>query len=122
MSSTRLLNNSFVKKFRRPLGRVRRWLRSRPRRTLRQREKLLRDATLTLSDRKLLERVETRISPNDGMYVGNGAHYYRAGLSAIDCIEQALIAARISTVRNVLDLPCGHGRVLRFLVHRFPEA
>ena len=122
MSSTRFMNNSFVKRIRRPLGRVRRWLRSRPAKTLKQREKLLRDATLTLSDRKLLERVETRISPNDGMYVGNGNHYYRVGLSAIACIEQALIAAKINTVRNVLDLPCGYGRVLRFLVHRFPEA
>ncbi|MGI9067505.1 MAG: class I SAM-dependent methyltransferase [Pyrinomonadaceae bacterium] len=82
----------------------------------------MQDSTLTLSDRKLLELVETRISPNDGMYIGNGAHYYRVGLSAINCIEQALIAAGINTVRNVLDLPCGHGRVLRFLVHRFPEA
>ena len=122
MSSTPLLNNSFVRKIRRPLGKIRRWLRSRPRRTLRQREKLLRDNTLTLSDRKLLEQVETRISPNDGMYVGNGNHYYRVGLSAIACIERALNAAKINTVRNVLDLPCGHGRVLRFLVHRFPEA
>lgn len=122
MSATYLLNNSFVKKVRRPLGRIRRWLRSRPWRTLRQREKLLRDATLSSPHRKLLELVETRISPNDGMYIGNGNHYYRVGLSAIDCIEQALIAARITTVRNVLDLPCGYGRVLRFLIHRFPDA
>jgi SAM-dependent methyltransferase len=104
------------------LGRIRRWLRSRPWITLKQRERLLRDATLRTSERELLELVETRISPNDGMYIGNGAHYYRVGLSAIECIEQALVAARINTVRNVLDLPCGHGRVLRFLVHRFPEA
>jgi SAM-dependent methyltransferase len=97
-------------------------MRSRPRRTLKQREALLQDATLTLSDRKLLELVETRISANDGMYTGNGSHYYRIGLSAIDCIEQALNAAGINTVRNVLDLPCGHGRVLRFLVLRFPHA
>lgn len=83
---------------------------------------LLRDASLTSADRKLLELVETRISPNDGMYIGNGSHYYRVGLSAVDSIEQALIAANMKTVRNVLDLPCGHGRVLRFLVHRFPEA
>src|SRR5688500_1740556 len=122
MSSTPLQNNSVVKKIRRPLGRIRRWLRSRPGRTLKQREMLLRNGPLTSADRKLLELVETRISPNDGMYVGNGAHYYRVGLSAINCIEQALIAARINTVKNVLDLPCGHGRVLRFLVHRFPEA
>lgn len=122
MSFTRLLNNSFVRGIRRPLGRIRRWLRSRPRRTLKQRETLLRDANLRLSDRKLLELVETRISPNDRMYIGNGVDYYRVGLSAIDCIEQALIAAKVNTVRNVLDLPCGHGRVLRFLVHRFPEA
>src|SRR5687767_3310876 len=84
MSSTHL-NNSLVKRIRRPLGRIRRWLRSTPARTQKQRETLLLDTSLTPADRNLLKLVETRISPNDAMYIGNGAHYYRVGLSAIEC-------------------------------------
>jgi len=39
-------------------------------------------------------------------------------------IEQALGAVRrpAGTVRRILDLPCGHGRVLRFLRAAFPHA
>ena len=44
------------------------------------------------------------------------------GLSAIDCIEAALSAANLKEPQRILDLPCGHGRVLRFLVRRFPNA
>ena len=122
MSSTRFVKNFFAKRIRRPLGIVRRWLRSRPWITLKQRERMLRDTTLKTSDRELLELVDTRISRHDGMYIGKGAHYYRVGLSAVECIEEALVAAGINSPTNVLDLPCGHGRVLRFLVHRFPQA
>jgi SAM-dependent methyltransferase len=64
------------------------------------------------------------ISPNDGMLDGNSAHYFRVGRSALDCIDICLRAARkpSSAVRNLLDLPSGYGRVLRFLKVAFPEA
>src|SRR5437762_425044 len=80
MSATDLLNNSFVKKIRRPLGRIRRWLRSRPARTLRQREKLLRDSTLTLSDLKLLEQVEVAFCAE---FLGAEAAYSEQDLSRL---------------------------------------
>jgi SAM-dependent methyltransferase len=83
---------------------------------------LLRDAKLTDQERELLKQVESRISYNDGMYTGNGAHYFKVGLSAIGLIEAAMDAAGLASVGRVLDLPCGHGRVLRFLVQRFPQA
>jgi SAM-dependent methyltransferase len=44
------------------------------------------------------------------------------GLSAIRAIDSALAAAGASAPRRMLDMPCGHGRVLRFLRARFPEA
>lgn len=116
-----LLRNPVLKEIRAPLGRVRRWLRSRPARTQQQRETLLQETGLTFAERELLGQVETRISPDDGMYVGDGEHYYRVGLSAIDCIERAMEAAQVNIPANALDLPCGYGRVLRFLVKRFPE-
>lgn len=48
--------------------------------------------------------------------------YFRVGLSALECVEAGLSAAGTGPVARVLDLPCGHGRVLRWLEARFPEA
>jgi SAM-dependent methyltransferase len=104
------------------LGAVRRWLRTLPGRTRRQKERLLGDPALEAKERELLRQVETRISAGDGMYTGDGAHYYKVGLSAIRSIDQAIDAADLGSVKRILDLPCGHGRVLRFMVRRFPQA
>jgi len=109
-------------KMRRRLGDVRRRLRARPSRTRRQKESLLTDASLPPRERDLLSLIESRISPNDGMYKGDGNHYFKVGLSAINCIDKAIAAAGLGDPKRVLDLPCGHGRVLRFLVQRFPDA
>ena len=105
-----------------PLGAVRRLLRTLPARTREQQQRLLDDPELETKERELLKQVETRISPRDGMYIGDGAHYYRVGLSAIHSIEEAIIAAHLGSVDRILDLPCGYGRVLRFMVRRFPQA
>jgi len=104
------------------LGAARRRLRTLPGRTRRQKQRLLDDPALGARERELLQQVETRISAGDGMYTGDGAQYYKVGLSAIRSIEEAIDAAQVGLVRRILDLPCGHGRVLRFLVRRFPEA
>ena len=64
-------------------------------------------------------RINTTISPTDTM---NDEHYLSAGRSAVDCILKALSATSITSVNRVLDLPCGHGRVLRHLVALFPDA
>lgn len=104
------------------LGGVRRWARGISPRPLLQKQRLLSDSSLTKSERELLERVSAKIYFNDSMYDGNGAHYYRVGLSAIQCIDEALEQAKLTEVRTILDLPCGSGRVLRFLVQRFTEA
>jgi SAM-dependent methyltransferase len=64
------------------------------------------------------------ISDNDGMFQGNQVHYFGVGRSALACIAVALQAAERDPgdIRKVLDLPCGHGRVLRYLKPAFPEA
>jgi SAM-dependent methyltransferase len=100
---------------------VRDWLQSLPFRTHRQRNRLAGDTRLSPAEQALLRHVDSRISRNDKMYTGNTDHYYRVGLSAIRCIERALCKVQTVEIRNALDLPCGHGRVLRFLVKRFPE-
>ena len=107
---------------RRPLGVIRRRLRARQSLTRRQKEKLLTSPRLATDDREILARVDSRIFHEDGMYAGDGDHYFRVGLSAIHCIDTALSQAQIQSPRRILDLPCGGGRVLRFLAARFPEA
>lgn len=68
--------------------------------------------------------VNRQISPHDTMFRGNADHYFDAGESALHCIETAIFSARRnpSSIKRILDLPCGHGRVLRFLRKQFPDA
>jgi SAM-dependent methyltransferase len=66
--------------------------------------------------------VITEISPNDRMYSTAPEHYAWWGGEAIWCIELALRAARKQEVDRILDLPCGHGRVLRRLRATWPAA
>ena len=70
--------------------------------------------------------VSRRISPADQMLVRDGdrEHYFTCGRSALECIQKVLDAASISPNRitRILDLPCGHGRVLRWLKVAFPRA
>jgi SAM-dependent methyltransferase len=122
MNHTQRLKNILPSRLHPYLGEIKRRLRSLPARTRRQWQRLLADPALSDQKRELLKQVETRISPGDGMYSGDGAHYFKVGLSAIDCIEAAINAAGLASVECVLDLPCGHGRVLRFLVQRFPKS
>jgi SAM-dependent methyltransferase/predicted O-methyltransferase YrrM len=70
-------------------------------------------------DRELLDAVDPVISPRDAMYTGDGAHYFSVGLSATRAIETSTNAR---TPQRILDMPCGHGRVLRFLKARYPAA
>ena len=71
-----------------------------------------------------LEGACLEIAPDDEMLHGNVDHYFDVGASALSCVEAALKTARRdpSTIRSILDLPCGHGRVLRFLRKAFPVA
>ncbi len=104
------------------LGALRRFVRAIPLRTLLQKKQLLSDPTLTEPERALLANVSSRIYPGDGMYHGDGAHYFKVGLSAIRCIDEAISRAKLKEPQTILDLPCGSGRVVRFLRQRFPEA
>jgi SAM-dependent methyltransferase len=104
------------------LGAARRWVRAIPPRPRLQKQRLLSDPSFTKTERELLKNVSGKIYFNDGMYHGDGAHYFKVGLSAIHCIDEALAQADQKEVRTILDLPCGSGRVMRFLRHRFPSA
>ena len=75
------------------------------------------------------------ISENDGMFwttIGDTNDetlldratdfYFQVGESAINEIIRGCISSNLSIVKNVLDLACGHGRVLRHLVKLFINA
>lgn len=64
------------------------------------------------------------IGTGDEMFTGDKAHYFGVGKSALHGIETALLAAGkpADSIRDILDLPCGHGRVMRFFKAAFPQA
>lgn len=70
-------------------------------------------------DREVIRTVASR----DEMFV-NEEHYFGSGRSALEWIGLSLRAARRppDEVGRILDLPCGHGRVMRYLRAAFPRA
>lgn len=67
--------------------------------------------------------VATEIAPKDGMFrKGAEEHYFSVGRSALEAVRLAMLAAEKTSVDRILDLPCGHGRVLRALKAAFPRA
>jgi SAM-dependent methyltransferase len=76
------------------------------------------------TEREPAKNVIEEIGVGDEMFTGDKVHYFGVGKSALQCIEAALFAANRlpSSVANILDLPCGHGRVLRSLKAAFPQA
>jgi SAM-dependent methyltransferase len=64
------------------------------------------------------------IAAEDEMFIGDREAYFSVGRSALRCINDSLMAAGIKaeSIRTILDLPCGHGRVLRHLRETFPDA
>jgi SAM-dependent methyltransferase len=63
--------------------------------------------------------VDRTLSPNETM---KGENYFWVGTSAAEVIVKACMVSKLQHVSKVLDLPCGHGRVLRHLVRLFPDA
>jgi len=66
------------------------------------------------------------ISPKDEMFdrtLGEES-YFSCGRSALEAIGMSLQAAHKAPgdVKGILDLPCGHGRILRYLRAAFPDA
>lgn len=76
-------------------------------------------ALRALQKRYDIRRVSTAMSPGETM---PGPNYLWVGQSAIEVIMAAIAASQAKEIRHVLDLPCGHGRVLRHLAQAFPQA
>lgn len=83
------------------------------------RRRLLASRELTAEDRELLKRIRLRMSHREGMWGIGTEKYLNAGLSAMRLVRSA-IGDRVPG--RILDLPSGHGRVLRFLRAAYPGA
>lgn len=88
-----------------------------------------REETGTLAPLQALFEKETTgvpelISPNDTMFGSNpnSSYYFSTGQSALRCIKLAMLGAGTGEPRRILDLPSGHGRILRALKAAFPQA
>lgn len=68
-----------------------------------------------------LSGVIEEVHPRDTMFRDRD-RYFRFGRKGLDCIRLALLAAEKTSVERVLDLPCGYGRVLRWIKAEFPHA
>lgn len=63
------------------------------------------------------------VARQDEMYDGYFAkEYFTVGSDALHLVRQALLVAGRPAPRRILDLPCGHGRVLRWLRAEWPTA
>src|SRR5574341_2047568 len=62
------------------------------------------------------------IHPDDHMWRTGQDWYFSVGESGLRVIELALRMSLLPEVTSILDLPCGHGRVGRFLRAAFPKA
>jgi SAM-dependent methyltransferase len=62
------------------------------------------------------------IASDDEMWRGDRDWYFAIGAGGLQAILRGLVASRLTAVRTLLDLPCGHGRVARHLRAAFPEA
>lgn len=79
--------------------------------------------TLTFAENDMIRT----ISPNETMNRNDlsfPTEYWVAGRSALEAIGTGLDVAGkpVSEIRRILDIPCGHGRVLRYLKVAFPNA
>jgi len=65
-----------------------------------------------------------RLSYNDEMFSGDIKHYLGAGESAISNIKESLEMAGtdFGSINHILDLPCGHGRVMRHMIEYIPAS
>ncbi|MGE0724544.1 MAG: trans-aconitate 2-methyltransferase, partial [Alphaproteobacteria bacterium] len=81
------------------------------------------------------KRLDTTVSPDDQMVlrfddatmarIGEASwqdQYFRVGEAGLRAVVRAMLLAEKTSLGSILDLPCGHGRVLRMLRAAFPQA
>jgi len=56
------------------------------------------------------------------MYTTGPDYYFFWGREALDAIHRLMALVGVKSVNTILDMPCGYGRVMRFIRASFPEA
>ncbi|PHR74622.1 MAG: hypothetical protein COA67_00675 [Lutibacter sp.] len=69
-----------------------------------------------------LKSFNKEISPNDTMFLGDNQFYFYWGMWSLNCVQKVLAKLKKQKINNILDLPCGHGRSMRFFKAAFPSA
>jgi SAM-dependent methyltransferase len=67
-------------------------------------------------------KVSKVVAENDHMWNTGPAWYFSVGKDGLKACINALSQSHIKSVRRILDIPCGHGRVARHLRAGFPNA
>lgn len=70
----------------------------------------------------LTSKIETLISDNDGMFIGNVDSYMSVGKTAVISIFNSIICKNTSNINSILDFGCGYGRVGRHIRAMFPDS
>lgn len=68
------------------------------------------------------ERIDVTLSPNDEMFGGDLDDYLGVAETAVAQIAHAMALTGRTDCQRILDLPCGHGRVMRALRAVFTDA
>ena len=63
-----------------------------------------------------------QIAEDDEMYNTGKEWYFSVGFDGLRAILNVLQIGNVRSIGNILDLPCGHGRVGRYLRSAFPDA
>jgi SAM-dependent methyltransferase len=69
-----------------------------------------------------VDHVIETVSDDERMPAEDLAGYLATGRSALDVIRLAQASARVPDFGSILDMPSGHGRVLRWLKAAYPQA
>jgi SAM-dependent methyltransferase len=80
------------------------------------------EPTVTADMTATATAVSGEISPDERMPTADLADYMEVGRSALRAIRLAKTLAKGSDFTSILDMPCGHGRVLRWLRAAYPSA
>lgn len=70
----------------------------------------------------LRAELNTNISPSERMPSDDVSGYLAVGASALRAVRLAQASANVADFTSILDFPCGHGRVLRWLKAAYPRA
>jgi SAM-dependent methyltransferase len=75
-----------------------------------------------VSDSFMDEVVNQKVHPDDHMWTSGPGWYFSVGRSGLQAVNAVVGLSRKRVIKSIMDLPCGHGRVARFLRHAYPDA